>query len=170
MNKIKQQGAVLFISLIILVLLTILGLSSMKGTVLQEKMTGNFKNKSKSFQATETALRAGENWLKAQAGLPSIDSQNLYTKGGVDALNNDWWWPNGQDVDAANNGTAVSVSGVSKQPRFAVEQEAFSPDSLNVGVGAPSGSYVHRVSAYGIGGNDSAPSALESRFMKRYNE
>ena len=36
-NKQSQSGAVLFISLVMLVLLTILGLSSMQNSVMQEK-------------------------------------------------------------------------------------------------------------------------------------
>lgn len=56
----KQQGAVLIVALIMLLLLTIIGLSSMRGTVLQENMAGNMRDSNLALQASEAALRKGE--------------------------------------------------------------------------------------------------------------
>lgn len=56
----QQRGAVLIVALIMLLLLTIIGLSSMRGTSLQENMAGNMRDSNLALQASEAALRKGE--------------------------------------------------------------------------------------------------------------
>lgn len=56
----RQRGAILIIALFMLLLLTIIGLSSMRGTMLQENMAGNLRDSSLALQAAEAALRRGE--------------------------------------------------------------------------------------------------------------
>lgn len=55
-----QRGAVLVVALVMLLLLTIIGLASIRGTTLQENMAGNLRESSLSLQAAEAALRKGE--------------------------------------------------------------------------------------------------------------
>jgi len=55
-----QNGAVLIITLMLLVIMTILGVSAVTTTTMQEKMAGNMHNKNLSFQAAEAAMRFGE--------------------------------------------------------------------------------------------------------------
>ncbi|SER12540.1 type IV pilus assembly protein PilX [Amphritea atlantica] len=61
MPKNREQGAVLIIALIFVLILTLIGVSSMQGTTLQEKMSGNLRDRSVAFNAAEAALREGEN-------------------------------------------------------------------------------------------------------------
>ena len=56
----SQRGAILVIALFMLLLLTIIGLSSLRGTTLQESMAGNMRDSSLALQAAEAALRKGE--------------------------------------------------------------------------------------------------------------
>lgn len=56
----NQRGATLIIAMIMLLLLTIIGLSSMRGTSLQESMAGNMRDSSLAQHAAEAALRQGE--------------------------------------------------------------------------------------------------------------
>ena len=60
LNKAHQTGAVLMISLVILLILTLLGVSGMNTTVLQERMAGNVQEMNTAFQAAEAGLRDGE--------------------------------------------------------------------------------------------------------------
>lgn len=60
LNKPRQQGAVLIVALIMLLLLTIIGISSIRGTALQENMAGNMRDSNLALQASEAALRRGE--------------------------------------------------------------------------------------------------------------
>ncbi len=60
----KQTGAVLIVSLIMLFLMSILAMSSMSRTVVQERMAGNVIDKQRAFQAAEAALRAAERYVE----------------------------------------------------------------------------------------------------------
>ncbi|WP_439850522.1 pilus assembly PilX family protein [Pseudomonas syringae] len=60
----KQRGMVLLVSLVFLLLLTLLGISSMQNATLQEKMAGSVMVRNQSFQMAEAALRLGESEIK----------------------------------------------------------------------------------------------------------
>ncbi|RMR00379.1 pilus assembly PilX family protein [Pseudomonas syringae group genomosp. 7] len=55
-----QRGMVLLVSLVFLLLLTLLGISSMQNATLQEKMAGSVTVRNQSFQSAEALLRQGE--------------------------------------------------------------------------------------------------------------
>lgn len=65
----KQTGAVLIVGLIMMLLLTILGLASMGDSELQERMSGNVRDRNIAFQAAEGALRIAEDDLQTFTGL-----------------------------------------------------------------------------------------------------
>lgn len=56
----SQRGAILVVALMFLVLLTIVGVSSISSTTLEEKMAGNARDQQIAFQAAESALRDAE--------------------------------------------------------------------------------------------------------------
>jgi len=61
----REKGAALIVGLIMLLLLTIIGLSAMQGTSMQEKMSGNMRDITVAFNGGETALRyVEEGFLK----------------------------------------------------------------------------------------------------------
>ena len=66
-NPSKQQGAALAVSLIILLLMTLIAVTGMQTTTLEEKMAGNSRDRNLAFQAAESALRQGETWLEGFA-------------------------------------------------------------------------------------------------------
>ncbi|MFW9082621.1 pilus assembly PilX family protein [Pseudomonas sp. P2757] len=59
-QRLAQRGMVLLISLVFLLVLTLIGLSSMQSANLQEKMAGSVSLRNQSFQTAEAALRIGE--------------------------------------------------------------------------------------------------------------
>lgn len=61
----RQQGAALIVVLMLLLIVTLLGLASMRGAILQERMAGATYGRSLAFQAAEAALREGETWTAA---------------------------------------------------------------------------------------------------------
>lgn len=63
----RQSGTVLVISLIMLLLLTMIGVTGSQVTSLEEKMTGNMRDRNLAFQAAESALREGEALAAASA-------------------------------------------------------------------------------------------------------
>lgn len=56
MFKRTQQGAALFIALIILLLVSMMGVSAMKGGLFHERMAFNAQSEEMTFQAAETAI------------------------------------------------------------------------------------------------------------------
>ncbi len=58
-----QRGAVLFIALIMLVLITLLALAASSSSILQEKMVGGLRNQQLSAMGADSALRGTESWL-----------------------------------------------------------------------------------------------------------
>lgn len=65
----RQRGAVLVVSLIILVVITVIAAGSMRGTILEEKMAGNSRDRNLAFQAAESAVREGEMFIESVASL-----------------------------------------------------------------------------------------------------
>ncbi|MBY4598408.1 pilus assembly protein [bacterium BD-1] len=57
--------------LLLLVIVTLLGLAAMRGTVMQERMSGNAAARSIAFQAAEALLREAEFWASGKPTVPS---------------------------------------------------------------------------------------------------
>jgi len=55
-----ERGAVLLVSLAMLLLLTVIGLAGMRMVQLEERMAGNLRDRQMAFQTAEAALREGE--------------------------------------------------------------------------------------------------------------
>ena len=62
-----QRGVVLPVVIILMLIMSILAVSEMDDTAMQERMSGNLRNRDIAFQAAESALREGEAWLQANA-------------------------------------------------------------------------------------------------------
>ncbi|WP_455922116.1 pilus assembly PilX family protein [Pseudomonas putida] len=60
-----QNGMVLVVALVMLLLITMIGISSMQNATLQEKMAGSVQTRTTTFEAAEMALRAGESAVSA---------------------------------------------------------------------------------------------------------
>jgi len=59
-GRTPQRGISLIISLVLLVVVTLIALGSMRGVVLQARMSGTTYDRSLAFQAAEAALREAE--------------------------------------------------------------------------------------------------------------
>lgn len=62
----RQQGVVLLVGLIMLLLMTVVGLAAIRGSNLQETMAGNMRERQVAFQVAEAGLRQGENFIQQQ--------------------------------------------------------------------------------------------------------
>lgn len=149
-----ERGSALTIALIFLLLMTLLGVSAMRGSNMQERMAGNLRDRNMAFQAAEAALRSGEGWLM------NIANQNLANA--RDPLVAPFVNPAAWDGGGAE---AVAVVGLDAQlaqdPRFIV-----GPPSLRrVGIQLPPEfRRIYPVIAHGEGGTDVAVVVLQSTF------
>ncbi len=55
----RSRGAVLFVALIMLLLMTLLGVTAMQVTLLQERMSGNFRAQQVAFERAEGRMSEG---------------------------------------------------------------------------------------------------------------
>jgi Tfp pilus assembly protein PilX len=76
----QQRGAVLIVGLVILLVVTMIGLSGQQSTVLQERLAGNMRQNNIALQAAEAGLQAGLTYIEQQ------DSPITATDDGADRV------------------------------------------------------------------------------------
>lgn len=176
----RQKGAILIFCLVFLLVLTMMGVTSMESAVLEERMAGNLQDQNAAFQAAETSLQSAENWLLAQRFWPATSDDGSTTVWVRDATDPDDadslnWWQDADRDDTAwweDNAIAVAgVDGVATEPRYVIEElsEISTGQSIAIGTGQESRVRVfHRVTARGTGVGDTAVVQLQSTFVKSY--
>lgn len=155
-----QGGTVLVVSLIILLLMTLIGITAMNTTGLEEKMAGNSRDRNFAFQAAESALREAENTIQISCTKPSscpglaltpLDSLDFTT------MTNANWVTNGIEYGTA----AKDIAEVTADPRYIIEALPFVSDSNDPGKPFPGSSY-YRVTARGTGSSNGATVILQA--------
>jgi len=87
----SQSGVVLVVCLVLLLVVTALGLSSMDSTSLEMKMAAGFRDRSVAFEVTEEALSVAEAWLSESNindtdYLSTCSGTNCFSEDCVDGL------------------------------------------------------------------------------------
>lgn len=108
-RKTRQRGSALIIALVFLLLMTLIGVTAMQTTTLQERMAGNMRDRNLALQAAEAALLQGEIW--AQANINAILS--------ADPIEVPREW-DGVSNPPANGTVAVDAAQLSANPVFHV--------------------------------------------------
>jgi len=174
----RQTGASLIVSLMLLIVLTLLGLSGMQSTVMQERMSNNVRDKGMAFQAAESALRSGESWVKNQ-NMPTrgaltvqdgtscsapCDLVGLDDYVGMATQDFSWWETNGRIYSDMPTGTGEVASA----PRFIVEEHSDQRDSLAdpTDTSSPPVRTLYRLTALGVGGTATAESMIETLYAR----
>jgi type IV pilus assembly protein PilX len=174
-----QRGFVLVMSLIFLVLLTIIGITVMNTTVLQEKMAFNVKDKNLSLQASESGLALAEKWIGSVQGQPNVGNivGTYWTENsGTSPIWKSVDWTNTTVLcvypnDCSGNpfGTALDGNFYAGQPRYIVEYVGKQSKSLQIGGSGTSQStyYTYRVTSRGVGGTVAAASMAQTTYNKK---
>jgi len=63
-TRIRQQGAILIVSMLLLLVMTLLGITAVSTSTLEEKMASNNRQRQLAFQSASSALRDAETWLR----------------------------------------------------------------------------------------------------------
>jgi type IV pilus assembly protein PilX len=165
-NPQKQKGIVLVVSLIFLLLMTIIGISGMKNTVLEEKMAGNFKDRNMAFQSAESALRAGELYLFNTTTLPLFDgtTAGLYqpSSSGLSRWNTVTW------TDASQVRSYVdSLTGITDSPDYIIEElPVVSTPGGSLEAGTAQEYRFYRITGQAVGGTNSSTVLLQSTYKR----
>jgi type IV pilus assembly protein PilX len=126
-----QRGISIMVSLILLVVVTLIALGSMRGVVMQARMSGASHDRSLSFQAAEAALREAEARaaLATGANIPAANCNDGYCA--TPALNATPRW---QD-DAFNSWrvAAASAPDGAPAPEAIVEDMGLAPNDRGMG-------------------------------------
>ena len=173
----SQQGWVLIIGLVVLVMLTIIAMALMRTTLLEEKMAGANRDINLSFEAAEAGLRGAEEFIDDQAdgSAFSATGAGLYAEGTTDddieppPFGIDTAWD-----DADSTVLSSKPHGVKTAPRYMIKKvdEIGDEGSLNIsGYGETDltqKSVIYRITARGTGGNDSTQTVLRSHYARAY--
>ncbi len=171
----QQKGVTLVIALILLLVVSLLGLSAMKATTMEEKMVGNTQDLNMAFEAAETALRiAADDIPNAESTGFSDDCTSGYCTAASGADDQARWEDTTLDVWNTAGKTQVTsgVGGVASQPQYIIEKLDYSSvggsASLVTGYssnGASGGSY-YRVTTRATGASDTAVVMLQALYVR----
>ena len=117
MKQYSQKGAALFIVLIMLLVITIIGVSSMNDTLMQGKMSGAVQDSNVALQGVDTAVREAEAYLDSVTGSAHFNNTNgLYDIGaGPDCCTATTW-------SSTNSRAATKTAGLAVAPRYIIEE------------------------------------------------
>ncbi len=185
---IRQTGAALIISLVLLTMLTTLGVTAMRSNLLDVRMHNNASSKLVALQCAEAGLLAGENWILQTTSMPGSPSSGAPAAGQVWSLGDDelaglsaqdasWWAANGNPVGSLTTGNFAI--GCSQTPYYIIEtygpEGSMGSDDTESDLGYEalanfSGRPIYfRITAYGVGALGTAPVVLQSTFAQPYN-
>jgi type IV pilus assembly protein PilX len=168
----RQSGAVLIVSLLLLLVLTVLGVVMMQTTRMQERMSGATRDLAMSLQGAEAGLRYGETVIGNYTALPDTTGAlpcSLCQKGVLpvaiyDPAQFNW----NVNAWAYGNTGLVAVDKLKANPRYVLEVLGFQPDSLDVGQEVPTGRDFFQVSAASTGATGNANTVLQSTYARRF--
>src|ERR1700689_569713 len=94
-NPSKQRGVVMFVALILLLILSLLGVTAARMQTVEERMARNDHNRQIGQQSAEAALRAGESGIftgiySAFGTAPGLYTPDFSVGGGSPIATMDW--------------------------------------------------------------------------------
>lgn len=185
----QQRGIALVVSLIFLLSLTLLGIAALSTTASDEKMNYAVADYTRAFQASESALQQGEDWLSQQPVIPiacqsSCGSSSLVWLltstpmfGTTDLLTSSWWGNNalsysnsysqdGSAPTARSGGSYAGLTRVAASPQYVIEQIGSDPtSSLVIGQEPTYKRWYFRISARGTGSRTQTAALSQSVYV-----
>ncbi|WP_193166328.1 pilus assembly PilX family protein [Microbulbifer hainanensis] len=173
----RQKGAVLVVCLIVLMVLTMIGVSAARTVLLEEKMTFASRDATVALEVAEALVRQGEVYVDGLSTTGDFDKINwLHTEeGGPDNMLDSATWTNANSIERE-----VDMEGADGQPlkgRIYIELSGNADkedpaDSITVGgYGQSTGGgeiKVFRIVALGQGIADGTERIIVSHYGKRF--
>ena len=161
-----QNGAALFIGLLMLIIMSLIAVASMQSSTLQALMSGNMKDQVTAFEAAEVGIRAAEEFLDARAfSLSDFDSDK--SDGLMSNLYDNVW----ENIDwSTESRTGPTISGVASPPNYVIqylgpilpEEDPINlENAYNQGTETIIAQYF-KITARGTGSSDNSVVVLES--------
>jgi len=177
-----QHGAVLVMSLLMLFVLTLIGVSSISTTTMEEKMSGNARNRHIALQSAETAIKIAEKFITDSVNNPVgqfANSGGLYSLGqgpsSKNAIDYSWWYTTGYaKTTNARVEPSVSNSDLKYNPEYTIEYigETTQVEATDIEIssepgGSQGGIHTFRITARGTGITKNSVVVIQSHFGKR---
>jgi len=147
-NRSKQSGMAMFISLVLLLLMTLIILNSARSSNLELLIGNNVQSTAQALMRAEDSAVAGENLIEFNySGAPTIDfsldaNDGVYVDGEIDVNKIDWTEYSAERVGEGNTYREYIVEYLGPV--------ASTGGSLSVGAGVASSTrYIYRVSGRG---------------------
>jgi type IV pilus assembly protein PilX len=166
-----ERGAILVTSLLLLLVLTIIGVSVMQMTRMQERMSGNSSDVNMAFQGAESGLRGAETKILSFAELPKPCStvgaacNTVFDTGTLGVLNtkdSTFWDDNAIRFSDPNIGSQFDEA-----PQFVIEELAFIPYTKEYG--DLTGRDFYQATGRSTGASGSAAAVVQSTFARQAN-
>lgn len=163
----NQSGAVLFVGLMMLLVMSLIAITGMQGSTLEVRMAGNTRDSLVALQTAEAALQEAEVQLRAGAfNLTAFDGNG--SDGLYDNLNEHVWSTLDWDASDSRNYAGFNPSNVETAPRYIIQhiaETSATPNLLvqNYGQGQVGQNIqLFRITARGTGGSDNTEVVLQS--------
>lgn len=126
----KQKGAVLIVSIFILLILTFIGVSTLQVAPLQEKIAANYQDANISFQAADTVEREAESYIDGLVDISGFSNSNgLYTAGNApDPFTSSTW------SGTASRASTQTISGASNLRYFVEMVGTYASGSVSLNI------------------------------------
>ena len=183
----RQRGAALITSLLLLLVLTVIGITVMQVSRMQERMSGNARDLNMAFESAEAALRNGEELIRVQTSQPvpctaspcKFWHQGMFMStttfvpgplGDVANLSSAWWATNATAFkDDAGNNMPAAPAGPAQNPQYVIEDVGFvSTSGPEVGLDPPVGREFYQVSARSTGSSGLSDVLVQSTYARKF--
>jgi len=162
----RERGAILVTSLLLLLVLTIIGVSVMQMTRLQERMSGNSSDVNIAFQGAEAGVRGAEAKVLGFKAAPALcinaPCTTAYDNGALPPLNekdDDYWKTMATNFSDPNIGDDFDTP-----PQFVIEKTAFQPFTQEYG--ELNGRDFYQVTGRSKGASGTAEAIVQSTFAR----
>jgi type IV pilus assembly protein PilX len=172
----RQSGAVLAVSLLLLLVLSILAVSMSQTARMQERMAGNVRDSDVAFQAAEAGLRGGEDFIDSSPTAPitcatpiSQADCDVYEPGALettDLRTDDTFW-SASSYEYGVDGTD-EIASAHEDPKYVVEFIEDIPDDDQLPPVITTRRYFYRVTSRAEGASPTAKAVIESTFAERF--
>lgn len=130
----REQGAVLFIALVMLLMITMISVATIRAATMDERMAGNARDRDKAFQAAEAAVRACLKEVQDSTYKGTNPPELTPAAAGAEQV----WEVASNWTDSGSKTVTVDTAGLAEQPRCMFEA-----------LGAGTGSY--RITGRAVG-------------------
>lgn len=165
----RESGAVLIVGLIMVLLISIIGLSAIRSSNLQEAMAGNMRDRNIAFQAAESALVVGESIIDIYVAAPVCSGQATCYLRLVQDPKDSVIYMDDNKFNADDRDSGLKLTGVETAPTYIIEEfTLFTPkdgSALEKGAGLTD-LVPYRVTAKGTGMGTSSTVVLQSTYNR----